>query len=96
MDTIYARHGVKAGFVTGPCREALLQALAHLVARGATAVILGCTELPLVLPEHEAYPVGNRTVVLLDPTMILARRCVELAGAARFSARSATSPVSPA
>jgi aspartate racemase len=96
MDTIYGRHGVKAGFVAGPCREALLEALAHLVARGATAVILGCTELPLVLPEHPAYPVGNRTVVLLDPTMILARRCVELADVARFNVRRATSPASRA
>ena len=88
MDAIYGHHGVKAGFVAGPCREALLEALAHLAARGATAVILGCTELPLVLPEHPAYPVGNRTVVLLDPTMILARRCVELAVAARHGHRA--------
>ena len=88
MDTIYGRHGVKAGFVAGPCRDALLTALAHLVARGVTAVILGCTELPLVLPEHPAYAVGHRTVVLLDPTMILARRCVELAVAARHRRRA--------
>jgi aspartate racemase len=86
MDAIYGRQGVKAGVVAGPCRDALLQALAHLAARGATAVILGCTELPLVLPAHPAYPVGDRTVVLLDPTTILARRCVELAAAVRSRA----------
>ncbi|MEM6328087.1 MAG: amino acid racemase, partial [Bacteroidota bacterium] len=31
-------------------REALLGATAHLAARGAEAVILGCTELPLAVP----------------------------------------------
>ena len=32
-------------------RGALLDAIAHLVQRGAQAVILGCTELPLAIPE---------------------------------------------
>lgn len=80
MEAIYGERGVKAGFVDGTCRQPLLQALAHLVARGATAVILGCTELPLLLPEHPAFAVGEQRVVLLDPTAILARRCVLLAG----------------
>ncbi|WP_165497727.1 hypothetical protein [Pseudoduganella albidiflava] len=42
----------------------------------------GCTELPLILPEHPAFAIGGRTVELLDPTAILARRCVALAHAA--------------
>jgi aspartate racemase len=82
MDAIYGKQGVKAGFVDGPCKEALLQALAHLVERGATVVILGCTELPLLLPEDAAYRIGGSEIVLLDPTAILARRCVALAAEA--------------
>jgi hypothetical protein len=48
-------------------------------------VILGCTELPLVLPQHPAYAIGDGTVALLDPTDILARRCVALSLAAKLS-----------
>lgn len=80
MDAIYGSQGVKAGYTEGHCKQSLLKALEHLVRRGASVVILGCTELPLVLPEHAAFDVAGRTVVLLDPTAILARRCVALAG----------------
>ncbi|SFU30810.1 aspartate/glutamate racemase family protein [Pseudoduganella namucuonensis] len=82
MEAIYGKLGVKAGHVDGACREQLLRALAHLAERGATVVILGCTELPLLLPEHPAYEAGGRAVVLLDPTAILARRCVALSAGA--------------
>lgn len=81
MEAIYGKLGVKAGFTDGPCKLALTRALEHLVERGATVVILGCTELPLVLSEHAALAVGGATVVVLDPTAILARRCVVLARA---------------
>lgn len=79
MAAIYGEQGVKAGFTQGACREALLAALAHLVQRGVRAVILGCTELPLVLPAHPAFEIAGTRVMLLDPTELLARRCVGLA-----------------
>jgi len=94
MDAIYGSRGVKAGYTAGRCKESLLAALAHLARRGATVVILGCTELPLVLPEHPAFDVAGRTVVLLDPTAILARRCVALAGVT--NARAAGRPANGA
>jgi aspartate racemase len=58
----------------------LLRAIAHLARRGASVMILGCTELPLILEQSPDYPVDGGTVALLDPTDILARRCVEMAG----------------
>lgn len=79
MEAIYGSQGVKAGFAEGQCKHALLNALEHLVDRGASVAILGCTELPLVLPEHSAFEIAGKTVVLLDPTAILARSCVALA-----------------
>lgn len=94
MDAIYGSRGIKAGYTDGRCRQSLLMALAHLVRRGASVVILGCTELPLVLPEHAAFDVAGRTVVLIDPTAILARRCVALAGVT--NARAADRPASEA
>lgn len=79
MEAIYGERGVKAGYVDGPCRAALLRALAHLAERGASVVILGCTELPLILDQHPAYRIGGHTVALLDPTDVLARCCVAMA-----------------
>ena len=79
MRAIYGEQGVKAGFTRGPCREDLMRALEHLVARGAEVVLLGCTELPLIQAMDEDFRVGEKRIVLLDPTTILARRCVALA-----------------
>ena len=79
MDAIYGEKGVKAGFTEGQCKDDLLAALAHLVERGAEVAILGCTELPLLLAQNDDFKVGGTSVVLLDPTEILARKCVTLA-----------------
>jgi aspartate racemase len=89
MDTIYGRQGVKAGFTEGQCKQSLLKALEHLVERGASVAILGCTELPLVLPENPAVEIAGKVVVLLDPTAILARSCVSLAKASSTQLRPA-------
>ena len=78
MNAIYGPRGVKAGFTEGVCVEELLLALTSLVLRGAEVIILGCTELPLLLEQNEKFPVAGKTVVVLDPTEILARKCVRL------------------
>ncbi|WAC71640.1 amino acid racemase [Roseateles sp. SL47] len=79
MGAIYGPEGVKAGFTAGLCAQQLDTALRHLVERGAQAVILGCTELPLVVAANEALTVGGRLIRVVDPTELLARRCVRLA-----------------
>ncbi len=75
MDSIYGPQGVKAGYTDGLCVEQIAQAFGHLVENGAEAIILGCTELPLIIdasdPRLAALPV--------DPTDVLARKCVQLA-----------------
>ncbi|CAN5522231.1 aspartate/glutamate racemase family protein [soil metagenome] len=47
-------------------REDLLRGVDHLVEKGADAVILGCTELPLAVPEpsHNGTPLINSTRAL--------------------------------
>ena len=80
MRAIYGERGVKAGHTDGQCREDLLQALEDIVAKGAEVVILGCTELPLVLSQPSIATSAGRTVGLIDPTDILARKTVELSG----------------
>jgi aspartate racemase len=57
----------------------LLLAAEHLCELGAGVLILGCTELPLVLAQCEAFDIKGHTVALVDPTMILALKCVALA-----------------
>lgn len=67
------RYGIKAQSdpVTKRARQDLLKAVAHLREKGAEAVILGCTEFPLALPEREALGLP-----LIDPTEVLARALI--------------------
>jgi aspartate racemase len=88
MRAIYGEHGVKAGHTTGACRDDLAAACAELARRGATVIILGCTELPLVLPQQAAFDTGGAAVDLVDPTLVLARRSIERAGYATTSEQS--------
>ena len=65
--------GIKARShpVTPQARQTLLEAVAHLADRGAEAVILGCTELPLAIPERH---IGG--VAVIDPTSALAHALI--------------------
>ncbi len=61
------------GKVLEASRAALVRIIENLAARGAQAIILGCTELPLLVrPEDSLIP-------LFDTTAIHARRAVERA-----------------
>ncbi|MFP6562085.1 aspartate/glutamate racemase family protein [Paraburkholderia sp. B3] len=79
MEAIYGKHGVKAGFTTGQCQEDIAAAVEGLIAEGVEVVILGCTELPLLLTGSEFVGKGGARVRLVDPTDVLARRCVAYA-----------------
>lgn len=65
--------GIKSGAapITDEARDRVLQAIVHLRDRGAEAVILGCTELPLAVTEPY---VGE--VLAADPTRALARALI--------------------
>jgi aspartate racemase len=52
-------------------RAALLEATEHLARRGAGAVVLGCTELPLAVPEE-----AHAGAVLVNSTRALARALI--------------------
>nr|WP_315594475.1 amino acid racemase [uncultured Cupriavidus sp.] len=79
MDAIYGPAGVKAGYTQGHCAESLRAAIEHLQSKGAQVQILGCTELPLIFSQADSFPVGSASVALVDPTDVLAKRCVQLA-----------------
>jgi aspartate racemase len=83
MNAIYGRHGVKAGYTEGECQDDIRAALDDLVRQGAEVVILGCTELPLLLPSGPWTHHDGATLTLVDPTETLARRCVTYARATR-------------
>lgn len=72
-------YGIKA---TAPpterARSVLKQQADALVGRGAEAIILGCTELPLALFEDDM------AVPLFDPTAILARAAIRAVSPARL------------
>jgi len=61
------------GIIHDPSRRAIQEIIQGLVDRGAEGIILGCTELPLLVKESDAG------VPLLDTTAIHARAAVEIA-----------------
>jgi aspartate racemase len=79
MEAIYGPRGVKAGFTSGQCLDDIGAAIDDLVAQGVEIVILGCTELPLLFPRSELISGSGQRVTLVDPTEILAKRCVSQA-----------------
>lgn len=66
-------YGIKARSnpVSGKACEDLLLALGNLQAKGAEAVVLGCTEIPLAVYENN---IGG--IPIIDPTLILARALI--------------------
>ena len=80
MAAIYGPQGAKAGYTDGVCREDLVSAAEYLVKTyDCNCLILGCTELPLILDEDDHFPVAGKTVCVVDPTAVLARKVVEVA-----------------
>ena len=70
MKAIYA---VKHGESVERPRRLIREATEHLQARGAEAIITGCTEIPLVLQD------GDLPMPVIDPTWILAEAAVRRA-----------------
>ncbi len=69
-DSIYDKgYGIKAvSPVSSKAVVSIYEAVLHLKSKGCKAVILGCTELPLVFPGKSSF----EGVDLIDPTEILA------------------------
>ncbi|VWD36536.1 aspartate racemase [Burkholderia lata] len=82
MEAIYGPRGVKAGFTTGQCEDDIGAAIEALIAAGVSVIVLGCTELPILLPGGEYVTRNGCRATLVDPTDVLARNCVAHAMAA--------------
>lgn len=79
MAAIYGPQGAKAGYTDGICHDDLCSAAEYLVKTyGCNVLILGCTELPLILKEGYAT-IAGKEVFIIDPTSALARRVVKVA-----------------
>ncbi len=74
MAAIFGPEGIKAGSTAGFSKETLVSIARALIARGADAIIAGCTEVPLVLKDQDI------PVPLIDPLRIAARACIIEAG----------------
>lgn len=79
MEAIYGEHGIKAGMTTGIARQLAREAARRLVERGAEGIILGCTELPLVMKGVRVRH-GQRPIVLIDPARAVAGRLQRMGG----------------
>lgn len=74
MEAIFGKKGIKAGYTSVAPRKILKEIAIKLIARGAEAIIAGCTEVPLSLREKDL------PVPLLDPMGIAALACIKKAG----------------
>jgi aspartate racemase len=80
------QYGIKAtGTVTPRARQDLLQNVYALLAQGAQAVILACTEMPLAIREQEI-----EGAAVIDPTLILARALIREANPAKLKPHAPT------
>ncbi|WGS51176.1 aspartate/glutamate racemase family protein [Paraburkholderia sp. D15] len=79
MNAIYGPRGAKAGFWSGECRDDFRAAIDDLVAQGVQVIVLGCTELPLLMDDLSTLDALGQAVRFVDPTEVLARRCVAYA-----------------
>lgn len=67
MESIYGESGIKAGNVGEGPKNKLKHVCENLTEMGAEAIILGCTEIPLVIGGNEA------SVPVIDPLEALAK-----------------------
>ena len=73
MRSIYRKKGLKAGYKSNENRKLLVSVIQHLKGKGADTIIMGCTEIPLVLRGKDSG------LPLINPTEIVATKAVELA-----------------
>jgi len=68
-------YGIKSGILLedNQAQSILKNACQHLINLGAEVIILGCSEIPLVLNEN-----SYKGIPLVDPANILARKLIEL------------------
>lgn len=76
MEAIYGSKGIKSGRKNVP-KIFLLKAVSKLLEKGAKAIILGCTEIPLVLKQK------HTDCIIINPTKILAEKAVHLSTSIR-------------
>ncbi|MBW6442284.1 amino acid racemase [Patescibacteria group bacterium] len=69
MKSIYGKEGIKSGKKLIP-KRLLTQAIKSLIERGAEAIVLGCTELPLVIKQKDF------SIKVFDPMELTAREIV--------------------
>ena len=68
----HSQYGVKAcGVATSKAKQNLVTAVQTLQSKGAEAIILGCTEMPIVITESILCGLP-----VIDPTLILARALI--------------------
>jgi len=70
MKAIYA---VKAGDLSDKVKKCILDVAKKLIDKEAEAIIVGCTEIPLILKEEDI------PVPIIDPTQVLAKVAVQKA-----------------
>lgn len=69
---IYGKKGIKAGYVNKKNKKLLLKAINYLIINNADIIILGCTEVPLVIIQKDV------SIPIINPIDILAKKAIEI------------------
>ena len=72
-------YGIKANGFTDRARTNMLVGIEVLQQKGAQAIILGCTEIPIVISAAKIGP-----TICVDPTKILARSLIRIANSSEL------------
>lgn len=75
MSIIYGNQGVKAGRLSRENMNKLEECVFYLLEQGAEVIILGCTELSMLVPFEEL----SSSDTLIDPLLVLAKETVKKA-----------------
>jgi aspartate racemase len=73
MEAIYGNSGIKAGYRTKSIKDKLIKACEHLKEKGAEIIIMGCTEIPLMLNQTDTE------IPLVNPMKVIAKKAISFA-----------------
>ena len=73
MKSIYGEKGIKAGYINKMNKDLLKSASKKLIEKGAQGIILGCTEISLLLSQKDFL------IDIFDPLKIIARNSIIIA-----------------
>jgi aspartate racemase len=72
MESIYGKNGIKAGNINSKNKKLLIKASNYLIDQGVDVIVMGCTEIPLVINSSDI------SVSTVNPIEIMALEAIKI------------------